>query len=194
MKSPMARRLSPRAQAVQPRAHTKYAVTSTAGNMNRMARRSRWRVLAAAVVIAAVLIYIAAPYVRAASLFVRAAHVGGHLEQFATDHAYAVTVSPRHMVPTRRGYVPARFYRPQGNPSRTVLLVPGIHSLGIDEPRLTALAHDLAGSGVMVMTMALPDLQQYQITPQSTDVIEDTVGWMLKQPDLARDGRIGIVG
>ena len=45
-----------------------------------------------------------------------------------------------------------------------MLLIPGIHSMGIDEPRLTALAKDLAGSGVMVMTMALPDLQHYRLT------------------------------
>ena len=72
--------------------------------------------------------------------------------------------------------------------------MPGIHSMGIDEPRLTALAKDLAGSGVQVMTMALPDLQRYQITPRSTDVIEDAVGWMAQQPDLAPDGTVGMVG
>ena len=98
------------------------------------------------------------------------------------------------MVPTRQGDVPARFYRPAGTVRRTVLLLPGIHSMGIDEPRLHALAHDLAGSGVRVMTLALPDLQRYRITPQSSDVIEDTVAWMVRQPDLAPDGRVGVVG
>jgi dienelactone hydrolase len=151
-------------------------------------------VLAAVLLIAAVLAYLAAPYVRAGSLFVRAAHLGGRVEQFATEHARAVTVQPRHTVPTRHGDVPAQFYRPDGAFSRSILLVPGIHSMGIDEPRLTALARDLAGSGVMVMTMALPDLQRYQITPRSTDVIEDAVGWMAQRQDLAPDGKVGIVG
>jgi dienelactone hydrolase len=154
----------------------------------------RWRVLAAIVVIAAVLAYVAVPYVRAASLFVRTAHVGGRVEQFAAEHAHAVTVMPRRTVPTRSGEVPARLYRPEGSISRSVLLIPGIHSMGIDEPRLTALAKDLAGSGVMVMTMALPDLQHYQLTVRSTDVIEDVAGWMTRQPELAPDGRIGIIG
>jgi dienelactone hydrolase len=153
-----------------------------------------WRVPAAIVVIAAVLAYVAAPYLRAASLFVRAAHLGGRVEQFAAEHAHAVTVMPRRTIPTRSGEVPARLYRPDGSSSRSVLLIPGIHSMGIDEPRLTALAKDLAGSGVMVMTMALPDLQHYQLTVRSTDVIEDVASWMAKQPDLAPDGRIGIVG
>ena len=138
----------------------------------------RWRVLAAIVLIAAVLAYVVVPYVRAASLFVRAAHVGGRVEQFAAEHAHAVTVMPRRTIPTRSGDVPARLYRPDRSSSRSVLLIPGIHSMGIDEPRLTALAKDLAGSGVMVMTMALPDLQHYQLTVRSTDVIEDAAGWM----------------
>jgi len=159
-----------------------------------MAPRRRWRVLAAIVVIAAAIVYAAVPYVRAASLFIRAAHLGGRVEQFAAEHAHAVTVKPPHMVPSRRGDVPAQFYFPDGGFSRSVLLIPGIHSMGIKEPRLTALAKDLAGSGVMVMTLALPDLQRYRITTRATDVIEDAADWMARQVDLAPDGRIGIVG
>src|SRR5438067_10933522 len=138
-----------------------------------MAARRGWRILAAIVLIAAVLTYLAVPYVRAASLFVRAAHVGGRVEQFAANHAHVVTIMPPHTVSTRMGAVPAQLYRPDGRFSRSALLIPGIHSMGIKEPRLTALAKDLAGSGVMVMTLALPDLQRYQITPRSTDAIED---------------------
>jgi acetyl esterase/lipase len=66
--------------------------------------------------------------------------------------------------------------------------------MGIAEPRLTALAADLAGSGVAVMALALPDLMEYQITARSTDVIEDAVGWMAAQPEFAPDGRVGMVG
>jgi dienelactone hydrolase len=159
-----------------------------------MPARRRWRILIAVVVIAAVLAYLAVPYVRAASLFVRVAHLGGQVEEFAASHARAVTVLPPHMVPVRGGSVPAQFYRPDGRISRSALLIPGIHSMGINEPRLTALARDLAGSGVMVMTLALPDMQHYQLTTQSTDVIEDAVGWMTSRPDLAPDGRVGLIG
>jgi hypothetical protein len=159
-----------------------------------MPARRRWRVLAAIGVIAAGLMYLAVPYVRAASLFVRAAHLGGRVEAFAAQHAHAVTIIPPHAVATRNGEVPAQFYRPAGGFSRSVLLIPGIHSMGIKEPRLTALANDLAGSGVLVMTLALPDLQHYQLTVHSTDVIEDAIAWMATQQDLAPDGRVGVVG
>ncbi len=138
--------------------------------------------------------YVGAPYARAASFIVRAAGLGGRAEAIANRQARTVVVQPRHQVSTRYGDVPARLYVPEGTARRTVLLVPGIHSMGIEEPRLTALADDLAGAGVKVMAMALPDLQAYRITPRATDVIEDAVTWMSARPDLAPDGRVGIVG
>jgi dienelactone hydrolase len=162
--------------------------------MRAMPISRRWRLLAAILVVAAALTYLAVPYVRAASLFIRVAHTGGRVEQFANEHAHVVTIMPPHTVRTRLGDVPAQFYRPDSRYPRSVLLIPGIHSMGIREPRLTALAKDLAGSGDTVMTLALPDLQRYQLTTQSTDVIEDAVTWMARQPDLAPDGRIGVIG
>src|SRR5581483_6867872 len=104
-----------------------------------MPRPGRLRLLVSIVFVLAILIYIAVPYVRAASLFVRAAHLGGRMERVADASAYAVTISPPHTVPTRNGSVPAQFYRPDTRTSRAVLLIPGIHSMGIREPRLTAL-------------------------------------------------------
>jgi hypothetical protein len=138
--------------------------------------------------------YVTAPYARALSLIVRAANMGGRIESFANGRARAVTIEQATTIDTRHGSVPARFYRPDGGFDRTVLLVPGIHAMGIDEPRLTGLAKDLAGSGVGVMTMALPDLQRYEITPRSTDVIEDAVTSLSSRSDLAGDGKVGIVG
>ena len=157
--------------------------------------RRRLLTVGMAFVIAAVaLAYVGAPYARAASLVVRAASLGGRVEAFANGRARAVTVHPRHGVPSRYGEVAARLYTPAGGASRSVLLVPGIHSMGIEEPRLTALAEDLAGAGLNVMAMALPDLQSYRITPRATDVIEDAVSWMARRSDLAADGHVGIVG
>ncbi len=156
----------------------------------------RRRLLAGILFFAALLgiVYAATPYARAASLIVRAANMGGRAEAFANKYARAVTIEPQHRVPTRYGDVAARIYRPEGGSRRSTLLIPGVHSMGVDEPRLKGLAHDLAGSGITVMTIALPDLTHYQITPQSTDVIEDAAKWMASQPDLAPDGRIGMMG
>src|SRR5688572_18624424 len=120
--------------------------------------------------VVAAIAYVATPYVRAASLFARVGNVGGRLEALADAGARSVTVPPRHKIPVRQGEVEAQFYRPDGRARRSVLLIPGVHSMGIAEPRLTALARDLAGSGIAVMTMALPDLMGYQITARSAEI------------------------
>ncbi len=156
--------------------------------------RRRLLTAIAALVVVVAIVYAATPYARAASLIVRAANLGGRAEAFARNHERAITVEPRHTVPTRFGDVAAQFYRPAGAIRRSALLVPGVHSMGVDEPRLKGLARELAGSGILVMATALPDLMHYQITPQSTDVIEDMVAWMASKPDIAPDGRVGMVG
>jgi dienelactone hydrolase len=158
-----------------------------------MLSRLLMAVLGALIVVVAI-VYTAVPYARAASLFVRAANLGGRVEAFADARARAVDVRPPHLVPTRQGKVSARFYWPHGRIRRSVLLIPGVHSMGITEPRLTALAGDLAGSGVAVMTLALPDLMGYQITARAADVIEDAVAWMAARSDLAPDARVGVIG
>ena len=139
--------------------------------------------------------FLSAPYLRAAALLIRVSNAGGGPATFAAFFSYPVIKDAPHTVPTRQGAVPAQFYRPSENArGRTLLLIPGIHSMGINEPRLAALAEDLAAGGYLVMTLALPDLVAYSITTKSPDVIEDAVAWMAKQPELARDGKVGIVG
>ena len=157
-------------------------------------RLARLVTLIVVAVLVATMAYVGAPYARAASLFVRVGNVGGRLEAVADSAARHVTILPRHTVPPRQGDVEAQFYKPDGRVRRSVLLVPGVHSMGIAEPRLTALANDLAGTGITVMTLALPDLMAYRITARSADVIEDAVAWMAAQPELAPDGRIGMIG
>jgi dienelactone hydrolase len=139
-------------------------------------------------------VYAGTPYARAASLIVRGAHLGGRIEAFATSRTYPIETRPVHLVPTRHGSVPARLYVPARAIGHPVLVIPGIHSAGIEEGRLTALSRELAGTGLMVMTLALPDLQAYRITPDATDTIEDAVTWLAAQPAIAPDGKVGIVG
>ena len=77
---------------------------------------------------------------------------------------------------------------------RAAVLTPGIHAMGIDEPRLKGLAGDLAASGVAVLTIALPDLTRYRFSPDAVDEIEDAGLWLSKQPALAPDGKVGLMG
>jgi len=160
-----------------------------------MAFRARrlGRVVVSFVVVAA-LVVLARPYVSAMSFIIRATSLGGVAERAADAIANGVSVEPIGSIPTRYGSVRSRFYRPSRGVSRVALLVPGIHAAGIDEVRLTGLAYEVAATGVGVITMALPDLTEYRITPQATDVIEDGVTFLSRQRQYAPDGTIGIVG
>ena len=97
------------------------------------------------------------------------------------------------VVPTRHGAIDARLYQ-VASPKRTIVVFPGIHRGGVDEPRLDAFARRLAATGNTVLSVPLPGLRTYHIAPESTDVVEDTVGWMAAQPEYSPTGRVGIVG
>ena len=155
------------------------------------------RAVRAVIVVAVVLAgatWIALPYVDAASFIVRAANLtDGVPGRIAAARAHATTREALPPIVTRHGAVPARLYRAAGA-TRTVLLVPGVHMDGIDETRLVGMAEDLAATGYAVVTVAPPDLRRFRITPANTDVIEDAALWIARQPELAPDGKVGMVG
>ena len=97
-------------------------------------------------------------------------------------------------IPTRRGEIPARLYRAAGDDGPPVVIFPGVHAGGVDEPRLASLSRRIAATGATVLSVPLPDLRRYRIAPESTDDIEDVVVWMTARPDLAPQGRTGVVG
>jgi dienelactone hydrolase len=97
-------------------------------------------------------------------------------------------------VPWRDGTLRARLYVPRGHSRRTLLLVPGVHAAGVDEVRLVGFARDLASMQHTVLTVELPDLTRYRITPRTTDMIEDAGAWLSHQTGLAPGGRIGMMG
>jgi dienelactone hydrolase len=96
---------------------------------------------------------------------------------------------PIHNVPTW-----ARMYGPVAHARQTVLLVSGLHPAGIDEPRLIALARELAKTNVTVVTPDIPELSRFEITPLLTDRIEDAAVWLATESGWAPTGRIGLMG
>ena len=145
-------------------------------------------------IVAALALYVAAhDYVRGATFVVEAADLQGALRAVAQWETQPVTVGDLP-IPWRGGELPGRQYSPARRTHRPVLVVPGVHADGIDEPRLVAFARVLASVGHPVITAGLPDLQHYRITPRSTDMIEDAAAWLASRQDLAADGRIGMIG
>ncbi len=97
-------------------------------------------------------------------------------------------------VPTRLGAVAARLYEPRGGAGRSVLVFPGVHAGGIDEPRLVTFSRRLASTGLNVLSVPLPDLREFRVTARSTDIIEDATLWLAADRALAPSGRVGLVG
>ena len=132
-------------------------------------------------------------YVRAAAFVVRAAGMHGTVATITALETQSV--SERDLrIPWRGGELPARWYSAANPRTLPVLLVPGVHAAGIDEPRLVGVARDLAAVGHPVLTTELADLKRYAITARSTDMIEDAAAWLAQQRDLAPSGRIGMMG
>ena len=137
-----------------------------------------------------------AHYRRGAAFIVEATGMHGVLQRAAAlESQQAARVAGDLSVPWRGGTLRAYAYQPARAVGRTILLVPGVHASGIDEPRLVGFAADLAAQGHPVVTVELPDLKAYSITPRTTDMIEDAAKWTLGRPEYhGADGRIGLMG
>ena len=73
---------------------------------------------------------------------------------------------------TPNGPTRAKIYSPKGASGLPgIVIVPGVHHLGVDEPRLQRFARTIAESGVVVMTPEAKALTDYQIRPESIATI-----------------------
>jgi len=137
--------------------------------------------------------WVAHPLCRAASLVVRTAGLepahpivaAWQRQRFAERDAAILA---------RAGPLNARIYEPDSPGRSAVLLVPGVHAMGISEPRLVGFARQLAATGLTVVTPEIPDLKRYAVTPRATDTIEDCARWLADNDRLCLDGRVGLIG
>jgi pimeloyl-ACP methyl ester carboxylesterase len=82
-------------------------------------------------------------------------------------------------VPSSAGIVQARLYTPSSSPNAPgLVLIPGIHYLGMDEPRLVAFARSMSACGLGVLTPELPDSRDYRIQPSDVQAIGDSLQWL----------------
>jgi pimeloyl-ACP methyl ester carboxylesterase len=96
------------------------------------------------------------------------------------------------MLPLPSGAVKARMYTPVNHPHAPgIVIVHGVHYLGMNEPRLEAFASAMAACGLRVLTPELPDIKDYHIGASSIASIGDTAAWM----DHDSGGRpVGVMG
>ena len=83
------------------------------------------------------------------------------------------------VLPLAQGSVRARLYMPGGvaHPPGMVV-VHGIHHLGIDEPRLASFAGAAAGSGFAVLTPEVAALADYHVDAASIATIGESPSWL----------------
>jgi acetyl esterase/lipase len=98
-------------------------------------------------------------------------------------------------IQTESGTVRARLYFPVVNgrprPNAPALIVlHGVHHLGIDEPRLESFAAAMASCGIRVLTPELPDIKDYHVDSTSIKTIGESAQWFAKQTG----GPVGVMG
>ena len=82
-------------------------------------------------------------------------------------------------LPATSGPIRARLYLPSGlaHPPGMVVLH-GIHHLGIDEPRLMSFSRAVAGGGFAVLTPEISALADYHVDAASIATIGESPGWL----------------
>ncbi len=89
------------------------------------------------------------------------------------------------------GAVRARLYTPVNKLHAPALVVlHGVHHLGIDEPRLMAFASAMASCGIQVLTPELPDIKDYHVGSNSVKTIGESAQWFAQRTG----GPVGVMG
>lgn len=94
-------------------------------------------------------------------------------------------------VPTPSGAIRARLYVPINNRSAPgMVVIHGMHHLGINEPRLVAFSRAIASSGIRVLTPELLSLTDYRVDRASIDLI----GYSAESLAKNVEGKVGVLG
>jgi dienelactone hydrolase len=156
-------------------------------------RKRRWRIAVAGLGILAALVWLTLPYARSAALLLDLTDTAPGVRRWLPVRAFDVATRDL-VVPARAGGIPARLYRAKTDHGPSIVVFPGVHGGGVDEPRLAALTTRLASAGATVLSVPIPELRRYHLTAQATDAIEDVIRWAAANREFAPRGRVGVIG
>jgi pimeloyl-ACP methyl ester carboxylesterase len=115
------------------------------------------------------------------------------ITKFVTEPVRTEEVS----LATEAGLVRGRIYLPmrgrdasQANGLPGLVVLHGVHHLGIDEPRLVAFAAAMASCGLRVLTPELPGIKDYRVDEGSVRVIQGSVRWFAERTGAP----VGVLG
>ncbi|MFZ3266514.1 MAG: alpha/beta hydrolase [Terriglobales bacterium] len=105
-------------------------------------------------------------------------------------HTYAIEESLTEIA-TPAGPIRARLYTPKGvAKAPAMVIVHGVHHLGIDEPRLVAFARAMSASGIRVLTPELLSLADYHVESASIALI----GYSARSFSETLGQKVGVLG
>ncbi|MBN1610362.1 MAG: hypothetical protein JW940_27285 [Polyangiaceae bacterium] len=157
-------------------------------------RRRLWKLLFAVLVIASLGAVAWCPvraHLQAASLLMRfvAPRDTGTL---ASLYRSPLSETPFTVV-APRGQVKARLYSPVGKTGAPgLVIIHGVHRLGIEEPRLVHFARTIAATGLVVLTPEVSELADYRIDPASVQTIGASARALGEALGVPRVGMMGL--
>jgi pimeloyl-ACP methyl ester carboxylesterase len=157
---------------------------------SKAARLMAWLLLLIPLVVA-IAYPIAQDYLQAASLLARIS------DPHATGWIANYDVHPVDVRDTSFNFhgrsTPARLYLPRGvGFAPGIVVVHGMHELGINEPRLVGFARSLAASGFFVMTPLVPGIADYRVEAESSDLIGTAAVNLAQQLSVPKVGILAI--
>jgi len=107
---------------------------------------------------------------------------GEHVPWIVGEAAsHPVTITETKII-TPSGTLHARLYTPVDRPNAPgLVLLHGVHYLGMDEPRLMVFAQALASCGLRVLTPELPGIKEYRVDEASIRAIGESAQWFTQQ-------------
>ncbi|MGA3315065.1 MAG: hypothetical protein ABSC64_01355 [Candidatus Korobacteraceae bacterium] len=159
-------------------------------NLSHKARLLAWLLLL--LPIAVILLYpIVNNYLQAASLLQRIS------DPKATGWLANYEVHPVDVRDTTFSFrgtpVPAHVYTPRGvSFAPGIVIIHGMHRLGIDDPRLVNSARAVAASGFFVMTPLVSGIADYRVEGESADLIGAAAGSFAQELNVPKVGILAI--
>jgi pimeloyl-ACP methyl ester carboxylesterase len=157
-------------------------------------RQMRWRRLTALMLGAAiVLVAVAWPFLKAHLQAVAVLRrVSGQPVPWIVRKTVAESIRVEEVeLQTEAGPVRGRLYVPERHSNAPGLVVLyGVHHLGMDEPRLVSFATAMASCGLRVFTPQLPGIADYHVDRNSVQVIGDSARWFAGRTG----GPVGVLG
>jgi dienelactone hydrolase len=128
-------------------------------------------------------------YLRAAGLLLRIENPE-HAGRIGGLHTYPLEESLTE-IRTPSGPIRARLYTPKGIANAPgMMIVHGVHHLGIDDPRLVAFARAMSAGGIQVLTPEILSLTDYKVDAHSIDLI----GYAARDFSQSLHQKVGVLG